>query len=95
MERYFQANRIIFIITFIIIIIIIIITIISRPHCCSRRISLLPPVLYHTPNLSCQWWVDLSDHMGNEFTDHQLCVTDFAVSIPRLGMCFFIYQLYL
>ena len=97
MERYFQANRIIFIITFIIIIIIIIIiiTIISRPHCSSRRVSLLLPALCHTPNLSCQWWVDLSDHMGNEFTDHQLCVTDLAFSIPRLEMCFSIYQLYL
>ena len=79
MERYFQANRII----------IIIITIISRPHCSSRRVSLLLPALCHTPNLSCQWWVDLSDHLGNEFTDHRLCVTDFAFSIPRLEMCFF------
>ena len=115
MERYFQANRIIFIIIFIIIIIIIIviniiniiviniiviiiiiiITIISRPHCSSRRVSLILPALCPTPILFCQWWVDLSDHVGNEFTDHQLYLTDFAVSIHRLEMCFFIYQLYL
>ena len=68
---------IVIIIIIIIIDIIIIIAIISRPHRSLRRVSLLLPALCHTPNLSCQWWVDLSGHMGNEITDHQLCGTDF------------------